>query len=102
MKAHLVAQVRACIDEGVFSAQLQPEVALRLLTTGIIGVAVMRLSDRLGPTENADDLAQDVLDITIAGLKSGIALRSHSVMCPDDEPTLAPSEQESHPTGVVS
>ena len=28
-----------------------------LLTIGLLGVAVMRLSDRLGPGENADDLA---------------------------------------------
>jgi AcrR family transcriptional regulator len=89
IKDHLTAQVRQCIDEGVFRSDLQPAVAFRLLTLGIIGVAVMRLSDRLGPGENADDLAKDVLDITIAGLRSGVALRSHTAPCLVDEPVEA-------------
>src|SRR5438477_227341 len=67
IKEHLIAQVRECITAGVFRPDLQPEVAFRLLTMGILGVAVMRLSDRFGAAENADDLASDVLDITIAG-----------------------------------
>jgi len=101
-KDHLIAQVRECMKAGVIRTDLQPEVALRLLTTGIVGVAVMRLSERLGPSENADDLASDVLDITIAGLQSGIPLRSHfSTLCPDDEVALAPG-RESLPTGAVS
>jgi AcrR family transcriptional regulator len=102
MKDHLITQVRECMRAGVFKTDLQPEVALRLLTTGIVGVAVMRLSERLGPSENADDLASDVLDITIAGLQSGIPLRSHfSTLCPDDEVALAPG-RESLSTGAVS
>src|SRR5580765_4677048 len=102
MKDHLITQVRECMRAGVFKTDLQPEVALRLLTTGIVGVAVMRLSERLGPSENADDLAHDVLDITIAGLQSGIPLRSHfSTLCPDDETTLEPG-RDSLPTGAVS
>jgi AcrR family transcriptional regulator len=102
MKHHLITQVRECMSAGVFRADLQPEVALRLLTTSIVGVAVLRLSERLGPSENADDLAKDVLDITIAGLQSGIPLRSHfSTSCPDDEVALAPG-RESLPAGAVS
>ena len=74
----------------------------RGLAESIVGIAVMRLSERLGPSENADDLARDVLDITIAGLQSGIPLRSHfSTLCPDDEVALAPG-RESLPTGAVS
>jgi AcrR family transcriptional regulator len=103
MKSHLIAQVRDCITTGVFRSDLQPEVALRLLTTGILGVAVLRLSDRLGPSEDADDLAKDVLDVAIAGLQSGIPLRSHfSPLCPEDERTHAESGPESLHTGVVS
>jgi hypothetical protein len=68
---------------------------------GILGVAVSRLSDRLGPNENADDLAQDVIDLTIAGLQAGPPLRSRSAVCPDDVALAAPG-QESVPTGVVS
>ena len=103
IKDHLIAQVRECITAGVFKADLQPEVAFRLLTMGILGVAVMRLSERLGPSEDADDLARDVLNITIAGLQSGVPLRSHfSTICPEDERANAAPGQESLHTGAVS
>jgi len=103
IKDHLIAQVRECITAGVFKADLQPEVAFRLLTMGILGVAVMRLSERLGPTEDADDLARDVLNITIAGLQSGVPLRSHfSTICPEDERASAAPGPESLHTGVAS
>jgi AcrR family transcriptional regulator len=93
MKEHLIAQVQQCIDEGVFRSDLKPAVAFRLLTTGILGVAVLRLSNRLGPGENADDLAKDVLDITIAGLQSGVPLRSHSAPCSVDASSAPPSDE---------
>jgi AcrR family transcriptional regulator len=103
IKDHLIAQVRECVTTGVFRADLQPEVALRLLTMGILGVAVMRLSERLGPAENADDLARDVLDVTIAGLRSGVPLRTHfATLCPESVRADATPGQESHPTGAVS
>lgn len=76
MKAYLVEQVQQCIDRGVFPAGTPPVAAVRLLTTGLLGLAVMRISDRLGPGDNSDDLAQDLIDITIAGLQSGVPLRS--------------------------
>jgi hypothetical protein len=41
---------------------------------------VLRLSDRLGPDENADLLAADVLNLTLAGLRSGVSLQSSGVI----------------------
>jgi AcrR family transcriptional regulator len=82
MKQHLVEEIRSCIDAGVLPATLNPAVAMRTLTVGILGVAVMRLSERLAPGENADHLAADVLDLTLAGLRAGLALRSTSTECP--------------------
>ena len=70
--------------------ELERFAAVRVLTMGLLGVAVMRLSDRLGPMENADDLARDVLDVLIAGLQSGLRLRTHGLLvCPEDEQHLA-------------
>lgn len=87
IRLRLTAQVQHCIDQGAFPADLSATAAFRLLTTGLLGVAVMRLSDRLGADEDADDLARDILDLTIAGLQSGVTLRSHthSAPCPIDE-----------------
>jgi AcrR family transcriptional regulator len=79
MKRHIVEEIQRCIDAGQLPATVKPAVAMRLLTSGVLGVAVMRLSDRLPPSENADDIASDVLDTILAGLRSGIALKSRGV-----------------------
>jgi AcrR family transcriptional regulator len=76
LKTHLVAEVQQCIDAGELPASVVPFVAVRLLMMGLLGVAVMRLSDRLAPSENADALAEDVLNVTLAGLQAGAAMTS--------------------------
>ena len=85
MKEHVMGHVQHAIDAGVFPKHVSPSVAFRMLTVGLLGVAVMRLSDRLAPDENADDLANDVLNLTIAGLQAGVVLHSTHSPCPFDE-----------------
>jgi AcrR family transcriptional regulator len=75
-KRHLIAEIERCVEAGVFPPTVRPAVAMRLLTVGLLGVAVLTLSDRLAPGENPDLLASDVLDATLAGLRSGVALQS--------------------------
>jgi hypothetical protein len=87
IKARFVAHIQRCIDQGAFPSNVNAAAAVRLLTAGVLGVAVMRLSDRLGPTENADQLAEDVLNVTLAGLQSGVHLKSSGIECPIDEPS---------------
>ena len=72
MKRALVADVeQRAIDAGAFPADVTPDVVLRLLSAARSSAsAVMRLSDRLAPGEDADALARDVLDVTLAGLRS--------------------------------
>ena len=56
---------------------------------GLLGVAVMHLSDRFAPAEDADRLAEDVLTVALAGLRTGVALISTgSITCPFDEHTV--------------
>jgi hypothetical protein len=56
---------------------------MRALMVGLLGIAVLRLSERLTPGENADLLAADVLNLTIAGLRSGVVLQSpRGLECP--------------------
>jgi AcrR family transcriptional regulator len=76
MKAHLVAQIQCCIDAGVLPSHLNANVVFRVLTMGLLGAAMMRLSDRLGPGEDAETLARDVLTVMLRGLQSGAALES--------------------------
>jgi AcrR family transcriptional regulator len=76
MKGNIAKEIGACVDAGLLPRSLDPAVAMRTLMIGVIGVAVLRLSERLAPGENADNLAADIVDVTIAGLQSGVILRS--------------------------
>jgi AcrR family transcriptional regulator len=83
LKIWIGGHIQTCVDAKIFPAAVKPAVAFRILTMGLLGVAVMRLSDRLGPLENPDDLARDVIEIALAGLQAGTVLRSRdsSVRC---------------------
>src|SRR6478609_4461022 len=73
MKERLVSQIQSCIDCGALPKHLDAHVVFRMLTMGLLGAAMMRLSDRLGPGENPDTLARDVLTVMFKGLQSGTA-----------------------------
>ena len=82
-KQHIVRALQECVDAGELPKTLDTAIAMRVLMVGMVGVAVLRLSDRLGPGEDADLLAADVLNLTLAGLRSGTALQSSGqVGCP--------------------
>ena len=76
LKAALIAQIQSCIDSGALPSHLNANVVFRLLTMGLLGAAMMRLSDRLAPGENADALARDVLAVTLRGLQASGPLES--------------------------
>lgn len=92
LKDRLLEHVRAAAAEGTLPATVPPEVIVRLLSAPLLGVAVSHLSGRLAPSEDADALARDLIEITIAGLQAGLPLSSSSACCPLD--------RASHPTGV--
>ena len=75
MQQELVAELQHAVDEGVFPKTSPPAAAFRILTFGVVGVAVMRLSGRL-PAAHADELVNDVLNVTLAGLRTGTVLAS--------------------------
>ena len=82
-KQHVIEEIQAGIDAGALPKTLNPAAAMRALMVGVLGVAVLRLSDRLGPGENPDHLAADVLNLTLAGLRSDITLQSSGIVdCP--------------------
>ena len=88
MKQHILEELEACIDAGQLPRTLNAPAAMRALMVGILGVAVLRLSDRLGPGEDPDLLADDVLNLALAGLRSDVALRSCGIgtTCPLEIP----------------
>src|SRR3954469_12743504 len=56
-KRHIIQELQACVDAGALPKSLNTTAAMRTLMVGIVGVAVLRLSDRLSPDENADLIA---------------------------------------------
>jgi AcrR family transcriptional regulator len=66
-------RIQRCIDAGIFPAHTNAEVAMHLLWGALTGPAVIGSGSRLAPGENPDALARDVLELAIAGLKSGTA-----------------------------
>ena len=89
MRARLIGHIEECVRTGVFPGTVEPSVASRLLMMGLLGVAVMRMSDRLPDIENADGLAEDVLSVVLAGLQSGVTLTSTVADCSLDEQTIS-------------
>ncbi|MBM3771925.1 MAG: TetR/AcrR family transcriptional regulator [Acidimicrobiia bacterium] len=86
LKLEIEARIRACVDAGDLPPSTRTPVTFRLLTVGLLGMAAMRLSHRVPAGEHPDALARDILDVTIAGLQTGIPLRSNAVGCPLEEP----------------
>ena len=75
LKSRLRAHMQRCIDQGVIPQSVDPDVGLRLLWAPILGIAALRLSERL-PHEDADSLVLDAIDTTIAGLQAGAPSRA--------------------------
>jgi AcrR family transcriptional regulator len=66
------ADIGACIDRGEFSTSLVPAAALHVLWVGMLGAATIGLARRLGPGEDPDALAHDVLESILAGFTTNI------------------------------
>src|SRR5262245_21780777 len=79
MRQHISEEIQRCIDAGDLPPTVTPVAAMRTLTSGVLGLAVLRLTDRLPAGEKVDDIASDVLDTILAGLRSGIRLKSRGV-----------------------
>lgn len=67
-------QIQRCLDAGLFPGADSPAAVFRIVSTAMYGAAVFRLSNRLAPGENADALAHDLLEATLAGLQAGVDL----------------------------
>ena len=82
-KRHIVEALQACVDAGDLPRTINTAAAMRMLMVGVLGVAVLGLSDRLGPGEDPDLLAADAINVALAGLRSGVALKSSGLVdCP--------------------
>ena len=71
MRSRALARVQRCIADGLFPATTYAEVALRLLWAPIVGIAALRLSQRIPEAVDIDSLVRDAIETTIAGIRAG-------------------------------
>lgn len=74
MMRHMVKTMRRCIDEGIFPGATDPMAVFDVLKTAVHGAATATVCGRLRPGVKGEALAHDLIEITIAGLRSGVPL----------------------------
>jgi AcrR family transcriptional regulator len=72
MLTHAASRIQRCIDAGIFPRGSDAEVVMHILWAALTGPAVIGSGCRLAPGEDADALARDVLETTLAGVRAGI------------------------------
>lgn len=84
MLGRAVAALQRATDAGHFPKDMNPHVAMHVLWGALVGPSVIGNCNRLGPNEDRDALARDVLETTLAGLQSGVQLTFIPGECVDD------------------
>jgi AcrR family transcriptional regulator len=74
MKRRFAAVIQIAIERGEFPAGTNPHSVSRVLMTTVLGVATARLCNRMGGRDGGEALVHDMIEIAIAGVKSGIPL----------------------------
>jgi AcrR family transcriptional regulator len=82
--------MRRCIDEGIFPGATDPIAVFDVLKTAVHGAATATVCGRLRPGVQGEALAHDLIEITIAGLRTGVPL-SFSANCRFEEFTASAS-----------
>jgi AcrR family transcriptional regulator len=67
------SRIQRCVDAGVFAPGTRADVAMHLIWGALTGPAVIGSGCRLAPGEDPEALARDVLELVIAGLRTGSA-----------------------------
>jgi hypothetical protein len=65
-----VTRIQRCIETGALPPATNIHAAIRLLFAPVIGLAALRLSNRLAPQEDPDALVRQAIDVTLAGFKA--------------------------------
>jgi AcrR family transcriptional regulator len=99
--ARAEADIRACIERGQFSQQVDPAAALHVLWVGALGAATIGLAQRLAPGEDPDALAHDLLESILAGFTTNkfrtTFVASECPLMTPEEPAVARTQSaESH------
>lgn len=88
--------IERAIDAGDLPATLNPASAMHVIWAALVGPAVVGLCGRLAPGEDRDQLARDVLEAVVAGLRAGCPTTFEPAHCPAHAGPLAPAGVVSH------
>ena len=99
--ARAEADIRACSERGLFKRDLDAPAALHVMWVAMLGAASVGLAKRLGPGEDPDALAHDVLETTFAGFAAGGATTTFKATeCPfstaTDGEACVPAKDSTH------
>ena len=83
MKERITTLIRQAVDEGQLPQGTEPHTVFRILSTAMIGAAVVQLSARFAPGEDPDALARDTLEAALTGLRTGFPHSFQSKACGD-------------------
>lgn len=81
MRNRMLAKVERCVSEGAFPPTTYGEVAMRLLWAPIVGIAALRLSNRVPPDVDCDALVRDAIETTVAGIRAGAPCHARPSSC---------------------
>ena len=81
MKERITGLIAAAVEAGQLPKGSDPYVVFRILSTVVVGAAVVHLCNRFAPGEDAEALARDTLEATITGLRAGSTLSFQSMAC---------------------
>ncbi len=84
MKRRFAEVIRIATEQGHFPAGSNPHAISRVLMTTVLGVATARLCNRMGGREGGDALARDMIEVVLAGVKSGVTLTAPAALIYDD------------------
>lgn len=94
------AAIRACVEQGIFAKTIDPGAGLHLLWAAMLGPATLGFAKRLGPGEDPDALARDILEAVLAGFQAGVTTTFHACACPmsaaSHSGTVRPAVAEHH------
>jgi AcrR family transcriptional regulator len=78
MKERVTSQIQAAMDAGQLPKGADPHTVFRILSTAVIGAAIVHLCNRFGPGEDPEALARDTLEAVLTGLRAGVPLSFQS------------------------
>jgi AcrR family transcriptional regulator len=104
MKDEVAGLIARCVASGAFPGRVEPNAAFRILGAAVSGAASAGLCHRLGSGEDADQLAHDVIELLLAGLKAGISTTfvAMGAGCGETGPLEVPDEHRTRRPPVAS